>query len=254
MVRLGVKIGSYLKPKKEGYFMPGCEKISTGMPVIDELIGGYESDVITTFYGPSGSGKTNLCMISAINVAKDKKVFYVDTEGGFSVERLKQITKEHEKILKNIYIFKPTSFEEQAKVISRLLGIKGKDIGLIVIDTISFLYRLELGDKDVHNTNRALGRQIAILAEIARKKHIPVVITNQVYSDFDNRDKVRIVGGDLLKYGSKCLIELQKTPDSKRRAVVKKHRSLPEDKAVVFEIVEEGIKKSKEGKGFKIFN
>jgi DNA repair protein RadB len=192
-------------------------------------------------------------MVSALNVAKNKKVFYVDTEGGFSVERLKQMSDDYNKILDNIYIFKPTSFEEQAKVISKLLEIKGKDVGLIVIDTISFLYRLELGDKDVHNTNRALGRQIAVLAEIARKKHIPVLITNQVYSDFDNRDKVKIVGGDLLKYGSKCLIELQKTPDNKRRAVVKKHRSLPEEKSIVFEIIDKGIKKTKEGKSFKIF-
>ncbi|MBW3012005.1 DNA repair and recombination protein RadB [Candidatus Woesearchaeota archaeon] len=233
--------------------MPGCEKISSGSAVVDELIGGYETDVITTFYGPSGSGKTNLCMISAIDVAGKKKVFYIDTEGGFSIERLKQITGDHENVLKNIYIFKPTSFDEQAKVINKLLNIKGNDVGLIIVDTISFLYRLELGDKDVHNTNRALGRQIAVLAEIARKKHIPVVITNQVYSDFDNRDKVKIVGGDLLKYGSKCLVELQKTPDSKRRAVVKKHRSLPEEKSIVFEIIDKGIKKTKEGKGFKIF-
>jgi len=192
-------------------------------------------------------------MVSAVNFAKNKKVFYIDTEGGFSVERLRQITKESDKIMKNIYIFKPTTFEEQAKVISKISSIISKDVGIIIVDTISFLYRLELGDKDAHNTNRALGRQIALLAQIARKRQIPVLITNQVYSDFDNREKVKIVGGDLLKYGSKCIVELQKTPDNKRRAVVRKHRSLPEEKSIVFEIVEEGIKKSKEGKSFRIF-
>jgi DNA repair protein RadB len=192
-------------------------------------------------------------MVSALHFAKTKKVFYVDTEGGFSTERLKQIAKEPDKILKNICVFKPTTFDEQAKTISRISSIDAKDIGIIIIDTISFLYRLELGDKDAHNTNRALGRQIALLAHVARTKKIPILITNQVYSDFDNRDKVKIVGGDLLKYGSKCIVELQKTPDNKRRAIIKKHRSMPEERSIVFEIVEEGIKKSKEGKGFKIF-
>lgn len=227
--------------------------ISTGCQIMDELIGGYETDVITTFYGPSGSGKTNVCLISAVNIAKGKKALFVDTEGGFSIERLKQLTPDHERILKNIFIFKPTSFTQQARAVEKIKKIAKEDVGIIIIDTISYLYRLELGDKDVHNTNRALGRQIAMLAEIARKRHIPVVITNQVYSDFDERDKVKMVGGDLLKYGSKCLVELQKTPDNKRRAIIKKHRSMAEDKSVVFEIIQEGLKKSKEGKGFKIF-
>jgi len=228
-------------------------RVSTGSSIIDELIRGYETDVITTFYGPSGSGKTNICLISAISIAKRKKVMFIDTEGGFSIERLKQLTPDYENILKNIFIFKPTSFSQQGRAIEKLKKIATNDVGIIIIDTISFLYRLELGDKEVHSTNRAMGRQVATLAEIARRKNIPIVITNQVYSDFDDRDKIRIVGGDLLKYGSKCLVELQKTPDNKRRAVVKKHRSIAEEKSVVFSIVQEGLKKAKEGKGFKIF-
>jgi DNA repair protein RadB len=224
--------------------------VLTGCPVIDELIGGYEPDIITTFYGPSGSGKTNICLISAVNMAKNRKVIYIDTEGGFSVERLRQLTPDHERLLKNIFIFKPTSFTQQARAVEKLRKIA--DVGMIIVDTISFLYRLELGD-NVQNTNRALGRQIATLAEIARKKNIPVIITNQVYSDFDERDKVKMVGGDLLHYGSKCLIELQKTPENKRRAIIKKHRSMAEEKSVVFEIINEGLRKSKEGRGFRIF-
>jgi DNA repair protein RadB len=245
-----IKSKRFLKTNQVGWVMG---KISTGISVIDELIGGYETDVLTTFYGPSGSGKSNICLISAIDIAKAKKVLFIDTEGGFSVERLKQLTPDYEQILKKIFILKPTSFTQQARAIEKLKKMVDGDVGLIIIDTISFLYRLELGDEEVHNTNRALGRQIATLAEIARKKHIPVVITNQVYSDFDERNKVRIVGGDLLKYGSKCLVELQKTPDNKRRAIIKKHRSIAEEKTVVFEIVQEGLKKTKEGKGFKIF-
>jgi len=87
-----------------------------------------------------------------------------------------------------------------------------------------------------------LGRQIAYLVEIARKKKIPVLITNQVYADFDNKDKVKMVGGDLLKYGSKCLIELMKFANC-RGAVLRKHRSLPEGRELKFKIVEKGIEK-----------
>ena len=65
-------------------------------------------------------------------------------------------------------------------------------------------------------------------------------MTNQVYSDFGKADAVKMVGGDLLKYGSKCLIELQKFSGC-RVMILRKHRSLPEGKQCKFKIVGEGI-------------
>ena len=116
------------------------------------------------------------------------------------------------------------------------------------------LYRLELGkSEDFQEVNRELGRQIGYLTEIARKKNIPVLVTNQVYMDFDEKDKVNIVGGDILKYGSKCLMELQITPDNNRRIILRKHRSIAEQKEILFKIVESGITGTKESKGFKLF-
>ena len=91
------------------------------------------------------------------------------------------------------------------------------------------------------------------LTEIARKKNIPVLVTNQVYMDFDEKDKVNIVGGDILKYGSKCLIELQITPDGNRRLIIRKHRNIQAERELLFKIVEAGITSTKESKGFKLF-
>lgn len=231
--------------------------ISAGTEVIEMLLGGgYETDIVTTIYGPAGSGKTNLVLLAAVNMSKQgKKVIYIDTEGGFSIARLKQLTSNSKKVLSNILFLKPTKFSEQKKAFEKLKGVvNNKDIGLVVVDTIAMLYRLELGKKeDVYEVNRELGKQIAYLTEIARKKNIPVIITNQVYSNFDERDKINMVGGDIIKYGSKCLIELQMTPNNKRRAILKKHRSLPEDKEVMFEIREKGLKIIKQSRSFKLF-
>ena len=235
-------------------------RIPTGSKILDTMLGeGYEKDVITTVYGPAGSGKTVLCLLCAITVARSgKKVIYVDTEGGFSVERLKQIctsiSHDYKKILENIIFLKPTSISEQKKSFEKLKEIVNDKIGLIVVDSIAMLYSLELGkSEDVHEINRELGKQIAFLTEIARTKQIPILITNQIYHDFDNKDKVNIVGGDILKYGSKCLIELQITPNGNRRAILRKHRSIPEEKEIVFKIVEGGIIGTTESKGFKLF-
>ena len=223
------------------------------------LDGGYEKDAITTIYGPAGSGKTVLCILCAMNIAKSgKKVIYVDTEGGFSIERLRQICSsiiwDYKKVLENIIFLKPMSFEEQKKSFEKLKDLVNDRIGLIVVDTIAMLYRLELGkSEEVQEVNRELSRQISYLTEIARKKNVPILITNQVYADFDDKNKVNIVGGDILKYGSKCLIELQITPNGNRRLILKKHRSIQPEKELLFKIVEGGIIGTKESKGFKFF-
>lgn len=223
-------------------------KITTGSRILDNLLeGGYEKDIITSIYGPSGSGKTLLCLLCSIGAVKSgKKVIFVDTEGGFSIERLKQLIPSFKDVLDKIVFFRPTSFKEQKDAFEKLKDAINDRVGLVVVDTISMLYRLELGKSDdVYDVNRELGQQIAYLSEIARKKYIPILITNQVYADFENKENVKMVGGDILKYGSKCLIELKNFRSSVRAAVLKKHRSISEDKRVLFRIVSEGIEEAK---------
>ena len=218
-------------------------KIPTGHDLLDKFLnGGYERGIITTIYGPSGSGKTTLCLLPLIWAAgHGKKIIYIDTEGSFSVERLKQITQHYQKVLDNVFFFRPTTFDEQKRVFSQLKKIINKKIGLIVVDTISMLYRLELGQtKDIYEVNSSLGQQISLLIGIARKFRIPVLIANQVYADFHEKDKVNMVGGDLLKNGSKCLIELKNAKSGIRECLLRKHRSLPERK-IKFKLVNKGL-------------
>ena len=230
-------------------------KISAGSYDLNKfLYGGYETDIISTIYGPAGSGKTNFCILTSVSQAKKgNKVVYIDTEGGFSVDRVRQILRNenYEGVLNNIMLLKPTSFEEQEVSFGQLLkNVRKGDISLIVIDSMTILYRLELGDaiqskedEKVREINRKLARQLRILSEISRKQQIPIVITNQVYSDFISNEKIKegirkevnMVGGDLLKYWSKCLIEL-KNDRGRRSLILRKHRSLPE-KEMEFEII-----------------
>lgn len=234
------------------------EKISAGSYDLNKwLYGGYETGVISMIAGSPGSGKTNFTILATCSLAKkDKKVLFIDTEGGFSPERVKQIVGDkYEEILGNILLLEPKSFDEQKKIFSTLLDrVKKKDIGLIVVDSMAMLYRLELGgalkeegDNKIKEVNREMSSQMRTLAEIARKEKIPVIITNQVYKEFLSEDDFRngkeaetnIVGGDLFKYWSKCIIEL-KMSGGKRKAILLKHRSLPQ-KEISFEIRNEGI-------------
>ena len=127
-------------------------------------------------------------------------------------------------------------------------------IKLVVVDGIAMLYRLELGDaarsKDserIREVNREIASQMRLLAELARKEKIPILITNQIYEEFVSeenwrkgiRGETNIVGGDLTKYWSKCIIELKKE-GNKRKAILLKHRSLPQ-KEISFVIKDKGI-------------
>ncbi len=241
--------------------MQKTEKISTGSFDMNKwLYGGYEKDVITMIAGPPGSGKTNFCILVACSQAKKgNKVFFVDTEGGFSVERVKQILSSdteiaYENAAKNILLLSPTSFDEQKKNFTQILNnLKKEHVSLVVIDGMATLYRLALGESAkegedaVRKLNNEVAQQMKVLSEISRKQNIPVIITNQVYREFLTDEELRkgvkkeanFVGGDLMKYWSKCIIEL-KAEGRKRKAVLLKHRSLPQ-KEMNFEIREKGI-------------
>ena len=92
--------------------------------------------------------------------------------------------------------------------------------------------------KKLRKINFELTKQMRILAEIARKRNIPVLVTNQIYH-WENERKM--VAGDILDYWSKCLIELL-NEGGRRTAHLRKHRSLP-DKKFAFQIVNEGVRK-----------
>ncbi|MEK6952368.1 MAG: DNA repair protein RadB, partial [Nanoarchaeota archaeon] len=65
--------------------------IGSGNKELDGLISGYGNE-ISIIYGPAASGKTTLAILSMVGQLKrDKKVVFVDTEKGFSIDRFMQI-------------------------------------------------------------------------------------------------------------------------------------------------------------------
>ena len=238
-------------------------KISAGSYDLNKwLFGGYEKDIITVIYGAPGTGKTNFTLLAAVSQAKKgNKVVYIDTEGGFSVERVKQLCEtaqngsgevDTKEVLKNIFLLKPVNFDEQKKAFDELLKYLKQEIALIVVDGMTMLYRLDFADargideksteekdkREMQKVNSELVKQMRTLAEIARKREIPIILTNQVYR-WDNESKM--VGGDIMRYWAKCLIELINDKGN-RKAILRKHRSMPE-KDLEFEIKNSGIKK-----------
>lgn len=219
--------------------------------VIDEILPKLVADTITTFYGPPACGKTTLMLQYALNVLKKgKKVIFVDTEGGFSVERFKQLGG-NENLLQSFIRFNPKSFEEQQKTILQLnREIRNdKQIGLIIIDSLVMLYRLKLGDAP-QKINSELGEQLRLLTDLSRKFDIPIITTNQMYQDFETKDK-KMVGGNVIHYWSKTIVELE-VDGFEKKAILRKHKFIESGKEVYYQIKNEGLV-SQKSKGFGFF-
>jgi len=219
------------------------EKIPVGC-CIDELLGGgVETRAITQIYGPPASGKTNVCLQVALNCIKnDKKVVFIDTESGHSIERTKQIASgEFGKFIENSLFFGPLNFGEQDKIIENLGSIISDKFGLIILDSAVSLYRIGTEEEKSQNLNRLMSKQLAKLSELARKHNLAVIVTNQVYASPQD-GSAEPIGGNILKYWSKAIIELQNSGRGIREAILIRHRSIPEGLKAKFVISSDGLR------------
>lgn len=215
---------------------------------LDMLLGGgFEKGVITQIFGPPSSGKSNITLALAVNVARtNKKVIYIDTEGGISIDRIKQISgPDFSRVANNIIVFEPTNFLEQndnLKAIEVWLRKNNADVDLIVLDSAVALYRVD--DMKSSKLNKELGKQMGILSKIARKYDVAAVLTNQIYNAFDDEgnNDIRAVGGTILQYWSKVILQLERGDETNKRvATLIRHRSIPEGKKAIFSITSSGI-------------
>ena len=211
------------------------------------LDGGFEKGCVTQIYGSPSSGKSNVALALAVSVArKNRKVIYIDTEGGISIDRIKQISgPDFSNVANNIMVLEPTDFLQQSENLRSIevwLRKHHEEIDLIVLDSAVALYRVD--DMKSYKLSKELRKQIQLLSNLARRYDIAVIITNQIYNSFDDEgnSEVKAVGGDIIAYISKVIIRLERGSEIDQRiATLMRHRSLPEGRQVAFSITSSGI-------------
>jgi DNA repair protein RadB len=196
------------------------QKISTGCRTIDKILeGGIPFGSVSLIYGEAETGKTTLAMQFAVNCAEQGyKTLFVDCDGTFSAQRLSQIASEKFKEIADLIILmRPNNFREQTLVIDQLTDYITKNFGLVIVDTITGLYRAKIAEspEKTFELNRELNRQMALLAQIAKTQKISVFLTSQVHSIFNEAHiGTEPVATRVLKFWADTIIAMKPTENT----------------------------------------
>jgi len=254
-------------------------RITTGCDALNDLLGGgFEPQAVTEFYGVYGSGKTQICHTAAImaQLPRDKgglegEVIWIDTEGTFRPERIRDIVVERELVplqertkksdpkipvnekdvnefLDRIMVASATNASHQELIVDKIremLKVHKKEeegqktaprVVLIIVDSLTTHYRVEYTGRGLLQPKQAsLNKHIHKLLKTAAIYNIAVVFTNQVIASPEGfGNPIKPVGGNVLAHASTYRVWLRKGAKVKRIAKMD-DSPMHEQKEVVFE-------------------
>ncbi|KAM0676084.1 Meiotic recombination protein dmc1 [Gurleya vavrai] len=228
-------------------------KISTGSSDFDTLLaGGFQTMSITEVFGEFRTGKTQLCLTMCITVQLGEefggcngKAAFIDTEGTFRPERLKEIAQrfgiDPEKALENVIFARAYNSEHQNELLTSLAGKFSEEPGkfkILIVDSIISLFRTDFtGRGELGERQQKLNQFLAKLMRIAEEFNVAVLITNQMMADPGASltfvaDPKKPIGGHILAHASTTRIYLRKGRGETRIAKVYDSPDVPEAEAV----------------------
>jgi RecA/RadA recombinase len=130
------------------------------------------------------------------------RVMYVNSESSSILERLEQITgKKFDQIEDMVRILTPKAFADQGALIDELDLYVRNGTKLVIVDTLTRLYRTVLENKDAtYAAHRELNRQMGFLKGLAKQRDMAVLVLNQVRGVPDSHDALEPVAKNILDY------------------------------------------------------
>jgi DNA repair protein RadA len=254
MLDLGFMDASQFEAKRKD-----VHYITTGSKNFDNLLGGkgVESKSITEVFGAFGSGKTQLALSLAVNVqlpleqgGANGKAVYIDTEGTFRPERIKQfaagVGANPEKVLKNIFVARAFNSDHQILLIEKVAEMikNGEPIKLMIVDSLTAHFRAEYsGRGQLADRQQRLNRYLHDLMKLAEQRNLAVLVTNQVMSNPAQLfgDPTTAIGGNIVGHASTYRIYLRRGKKDTRVAKLIDSPNLP-DGETVFQVETDRLK------------
>jgi len=188
-------------------------------------------------YGDFGVGKTIFALQTVINTAKlGKKVVFIYSKDNFPTEKLNSLLEidsleKKTEVLNNILAIKSGTFDDLRNFVLNLeflflKNIKKKNdysFDLIVIDSITDLYRIELNrDKKEKNLNLnyQLNLILASLLHISERYGTNILIVNE--SSYISKDEKALEfqsGGKVMDYWITTSLKISRTKKLNQRKI-----------------------------------
>ena len=188
--------------------------LQSGAPELDKALGGgLQPTEVFQIYGPGGVGKTTIALQFAIATAqRGYQVFYVNTENKFPIIRLNQLSgTEFNIITPLITVVSPTTFSDQAQIVSRFESLIPSDTRLVIFDTIVSLYRKELGESTENLIlNRKLNQQLGLIANFAISQSVAVILINQARGSLEGENDFQPVANSITSYWSTYSLQISR--------------------------------------------
>jgi len=237
-----IALGTALEPKSMRDILVRRQKViqhySTGSVELDKIMGGgVETWAITILKGPFSSGKSQLAYCSAVSCIKaGRKVGWIETEAQtFVPERILEIAKARGVNIDIDNDFIVYTSETIRDVETQLLAYEalgkkleeGIDIGLIVIDSFSPLFRATYQERETFGArSKMTAKHLAYLNLLAAKYNLAVLLTTQVMGVPDTSKQgmiqmregadVAMYGGELLKHGGTHILSMTRVSRAKK--------------------------------------
>jgi DNA repair protein RadA len=253
MMDLGFQDGVEFAKKREEVF-----NITTGSKEFDNLLGGkgIETKAITEAFGGYGSGKTQLGLSLAVNVqlpidmgGAEGKAVFIDTEGTFRPERIKQIVEakglNYENVLKNIFVARAFNSDHQILLVDKIgeMVKNGEPIRLVIVDSLTAHFRAEFsGRGQLADRQQKLNKYLHNLMKIAEQFNLAIYVTNQVMANpaMMFGDPTTAIGGNIVGHASTYRIYLRRSKKDSRVAKLIDSPNLP-DNECIFYISSKGV-------------
>lgn len=211
------------------------ETISTGIPELDELIGGgYEEENVINIFGRSGSGKTQLSFQACISAYEetDSPSVYIETERNrFRPNRVRQLADD-ESVVDNIYVVPAHSLEDQMNAYSKVQE-EFPDAGIVVVDSFNSRFRLADefdGRGSFSQRSELMGKHMSRLEEMATQLSCPVILTSQIYDSPTQYGKSDIPwGGNLFMHLVTYNLRVKPATGDLHSVTVEGHPEFPEE-------------------------
>lgn len=173
---------------------------------------------MTLVYGEAATGKTTTIIQTAVAAAKmGLKTLYVDSDHSFTQQRFQQISgAKSQDVSQLIMLFLPETFSEQRQVVESLESYVTPSLGLVVIDSVSSLYRAAFSTSEsVFSLNRDLGRQVAYLDGLASSHGLACILSSQVHARLTPpTGDIEPVARRTLFHFPRTILRLRNTPKS----------------------------------------